>query len=189
MLVAAAGIVIAVIGYQRISTSAVTGSLVGYRLVDDETASVTISVTRSDPSRPVACIVRVRATNGSETGRRELLVPPSEATTVQVTTTVKSSQPPVMADVYGCGTEVPSYLRLPDRGGSMDRCTVLPGPCIAALTAVRRTERRQPGVRPQIFPTVLLAGIRNLPDYAGTTTRGARRDDGYSSHLVDPRVT
>lgn len=112
VLVAAAGIVIAVIGYQRISTSAVTGSLVGYRLVDDETASVTISVTRSDPSRPVACIVRVRATNGSETGRRELLVPPSEATTVQVTTTVKSSQPPVMADVYGCGTEVPSYLRL-----------------------------------------------------------------------------
>lgn len=113
VLVAAAGIVIAVIGYQRISTSAVTGSLVGYRLVDDETASVTISVTRSDPSRPVACIVRVRATNGSETGRRELLVPPSEATTVQVTTTVKSSQPLVMADVYGCGTEVPSYLRLP----------------------------------------------------------------------------
>lgn len=113
VLVAAAGIVIAVIGYQRISTSAVTGSLVGYRLVDDETASVTISVTRSDPSRPVACIVRVRATNGSETGRRELLVPPSEATTVQVTTTVKSSQPPVMADVYGCGTEVPSYLLLP----------------------------------------------------------------------------
>lgn len=113
VLVAAAGIVIAVIGYQRISTSAVTGSLVGYRLVDDETASVTISVTRSNPSRPVACIVRVRATNGSETGRRELLVPPSEATTVQVTTTVKSSQPPVMADVYGCGTEVPSYLRLP----------------------------------------------------------------------------
>lgn len=113
VLVAAAGIVIAVIGYQRISTSAVTGSLVGYRLVDDETASVTISVTRSDPSRPVACIVRVRATNGSETGRRELLVPPSEATTVQVTKTVKSSQPPVMADVYGCGTEVPSYLRLP----------------------------------------------------------------------------
>lgn len=113
VLVAAAGIVIAVIGYQRISTSAVTGSLVGYRLVDDETASVTISVTRSDPSRQVACIVRVRATNGSETGRRELLVPPSEATTVQVTTTVKSSQPPVMADVYGCGTEVPSYLRLP----------------------------------------------------------------------------
>jgi len=30
---------------------------------------------------------------------------------VQVTTTVKSSQPPVLADIYGCGVEVPGYLR------------------------------------------------------------------------------
>jgi hypothetical protein len=28
-----------------------------------------------------------------------------------VTTTVKSNRPPVMADIYGCGTNVPSYLR------------------------------------------------------------------------------
>ncbi|OBH39540.1 hypothetical protein A5691_21695 [Mycobacterium sp. E183] len=88
-----------------------TGTLAGYRLVDDQTASVTISVTRSDPSRPVDCIVRVRAKDGSETGRREVLVPPSEAATVQLTTTVKSSKPPVMADIYGCGTDVPAYLR------------------------------------------------------------------------------
>ena len=111
VLVVAAGIVVAVVGYQRLGTSDVAGSLVGYQLIDDETASVTISVTRSDPSRPVDCIVRVRATDGSETGRREVLVPPSEATTVQVTTTVKSSRPPVMADIYGCGTDVPAYLR------------------------------------------------------------------------------
>ncbi|OBG62657.1 hypothetical protein A5703_20685 [Mycobacterium sp. E188] len=110
-LVVAAGLVIAVVGYQRLGTSAVTGTLAGYRLVDDQTASVTISVTRSDPSRPVDCIVRVRAKDGSETGRREVLVPPSEAATVQLTTTVKSSKPPVMADIYGCGTDVPAYLR------------------------------------------------------------------------------
>jgi Domain of unknown function (DUF4307) len=111
VLVVAAGLAIAVIGYQRLGTSDVTGSLAGYRVVDNETASVTISVTRSEPSRPVDCIVRVRATDGSETGRREVLVPPSEAATVQVTTTVKSSRPPVMADIYGCGTDVPAYLR------------------------------------------------------------------------------
>ncbi|MGO9925416.1 MAG: DUF4307 domain-containing protein [Mycobacterium sp.] len=111
VLVVAAGLAVAVIGYQRLSTSDVTGSLAGYRVVDNETASVTISVTRSEPSRPVDCIVRVRATDGSETGRREVLVPPSEAATVQVTTTVKSSRPPVMADIYGCGTDVPAYLR------------------------------------------------------------------------------
>jgi len=44
-----------------------------------------------------------------------VLVPPSSATTVQVTTTVKSSQPPAMADIYGCGTDVPGYLRPADK--------------------------------------------------------------------------
>ncbi len=113
VLVVAVGLVVAAVGYQRLGTSDVTGTLAGYRVVDNETASVTISVTRSDPSRPVDCIVRVKAKDGSETGRREVLVPPSEAATVQVTTTVKSSQPPVMADIYGCGTDVPGYLRAP----------------------------------------------------------------------------
>ncbi|MCV7079183.1 DUF4307 domain-containing protein [Mycobacterium szulgai] len=111
VLVVVAGIAIAVVGYHRIGTSPVSGSLAGYQIIDGETASVTITVTRADPSRPVHCIVRVRAKDGSETGRRELLVPPSGQATVQVTTTLKSSQPPVLADVYGCGTDVPAYLR------------------------------------------------------------------------------
>jgi Domain of unknown function (DUF4307) len=111
VLVVGGGALVAVIGYQRLGTTDVAGSLAGYRVIDGETASVTISVTRSDPSRPVDCIVRVRAKDGSETGRREVLVPPSDQATVQVTTMVKSSQPPVMADIYGCGTGVPGYLR------------------------------------------------------------------------------
>jgi hypothetical protein len=111
VLVVAAGVAVAVVGYQRLGTSEVTGSLAGYQVIDGETASVTISVTRSNPARPVDCIVRVRAKDGSETGRREVLVPPSGEATVQVTTTVKSSKPPAMADIYGCGTEVPGYLR------------------------------------------------------------------------------
>jgi len=110
-LVVAAGAVVAVVGYQRLGTSDVTGSLAGYQVIDNETASVTISVTRSDPSRPVDCIVRVRSKDGSETGRREVLVPPSGQETVQLTTKVKSSKPPAMADIYGCGPDVPGYLR------------------------------------------------------------------------------
>ncbi|WP_155763756.1 DUF4307 domain-containing protein [Mycobacterium asiaticum] len=110
-LVLTAGIGIAILGYQRIGTSPVSGTLAAYEVIDDETASVTISVTRKDPSRPVDCIVRVRAKDGTETGRREVLVPPGDQGTVQVTTTLKSSKPPVMADVYGCGTDVPGYLR------------------------------------------------------------------------------
>jgi Domain of unknown function (DUF4307) len=111
VLVVAAGAVVAVVGYQRLGSSAVTGSLAGYQVIDNETASVTISVTRSDPSRPVDCIVRVRSKDGSETGRREVLVPSSGQETVQLTTTVKSSKPPAMADIYGCGPDVPGYLR------------------------------------------------------------------------------
>jgi Domain of unknown function (DUF4307) len=108
-LVLAAGVVIAVLASQRFGTD-VKGELGGYRIVDDETVSVTISVTRDDPSRPVVCIVRARSIDGSETGRREVLVPPSTQATVQVTTIVKATQPPVVGDVYGCGTDVPSYL-------------------------------------------------------------------------------
>ena len=112
-VVAVAGLAVAIIGYQRLGRSDVDGTLAGYRLIDGHTVSVTISVTRKDPSRPVDCIVRVRAKDGSETGRREVLVPPSSQATVQVTTIVKSSKPAVVGDIYGCGADVPSYLRAP----------------------------------------------------------------------------
>jgi hypothetical protein len=57
--------------------------------------------------------VRARSLDGSETGRRELLVGPSDQATVQVTTEVKTSKPPVLGDVYGCGTDIPAYLVSP----------------------------------------------------------------------------
>jgi hypothetical protein len=113
VVVAAVGVLVAVIGYQRLGRSDVAGTLAGYRLIDDHTVSVTISVTRKNPSRPVDCIVRVRAKDGSETGRREVLVAPSSQATVQVTTIVKSSKPAAVGDIYGCGTDVPGYLRAP----------------------------------------------------------------------------
>jgi Domain of unknown function (DUF4307) len=111
--VAVAGVVLTAIVYQRLGRSDVEGTLAGYQLIDNQTVSVTISVTRKDPSRPVDCIVRVRAKDGSETGRREVLVAPSAQATVQVTTVLKSSKPAVVGDIYGCGTDVPSYLRAP----------------------------------------------------------------------------
>jgi Domain of unknown function (DUF4307) len=112
-LVLVAGVVVAVIASQRLGSGDVEGELGGYQLVDDETLSVTVKVTRSDPSRQVVCIVRARAVDGSETGRREVLVPPSSQDTVNITTTIKSTRPPVVGDVYGCGTDVPAYLVTP----------------------------------------------------------------------------
>ena len=110
VLVVVLGVAIAAVAFARLGSAEVEGELGGYRVLDDQTIEVTMSVTREDPSRPVVCIVRARSYDGTETGRRELLVPPAEQTTVQVTTLVKTSAPAVVGDVYGCGTEVPSYL-------------------------------------------------------------------------------
>ncbi len=112
-LVLVTGVVVAIVASQRLGSGEVQGELGGYQLIDDETLSVTVKVTRSDPSRPAVCIVRARSIDGSETGRREVLVPPSSQDTVNVTTTVKSTKPPVVGDVYGCGTDVPPYLEEP----------------------------------------------------------------------------
>lgn len=109
-LVVVIGVTVAVIAYQRFGSNEVTGDLNSFEVVDDQTVEVTVSVTRDDPSRPVVCIVRARSADGSETGRREILVPPATHATVHVTATVKTSQPPTTGDVYGCGTEVPGYL-------------------------------------------------------------------------------
>jgi Domain of unknown function (DUF4307) len=105
-----AGVAIAIVASKRLGSGDVQGELGGYQLVDDQTLSVTIKVTRDDPSRPVVCIVRARSVDGSETGRREVLVPPSSQGTVNITATVKSTRPPAVGDVYGCGTDVPAYL-------------------------------------------------------------------------------
>lgn len=112
-LVVVLGVGVAVAGWQRIGDSDVKGELAAYHLVDSQTVSVTIGVTRKDPSQPVVCVVRARSLDGSETGRREILVLPSQDTTVQITTIVRTTEPPVMGDVYGCGTDVPSYLVAP----------------------------------------------------------------------------
>ena len=105
-----AAVAVAVLAYQRFEGVDVEGQTTAYEVLDDQTVAVTISVTRKDPSTPVACIARARARDGSETGRREILVGPATERTVQITTEVKSFRRPATGDVYGCGTTVPGYL-------------------------------------------------------------------------------
>ena len=111
--VVVAGVALAFLGYQRLASHEVSGELASYRLIDSQTVEVTVSVTRKDPSIPVVCILRARSKDGTETGRRELLVGPSDQETVQVSADVRTSHPPVTGDVYGCGTELPRYLVTP----------------------------------------------------------------------------
>jgi hypothetical protein len=109
-LVTAALVGGAVAAYHRFEGNDVEGTMGAYEVLDDQTVSVTISVTRRDPSVPAVCIVRARSRNGAETGRREILVEPADAQTIQLTTLVKSYQRPLVGDIYGCGTAVPPYL-------------------------------------------------------------------------------
>ncbi|MGH3723820.1 MAG: DUF4307 domain-containing protein [Mycobacterium sp.] len=110
VLVVVAGVVIAAIGYNRLGPGDVKGELSAYKLVDTSTVSVTASVERKDPSKPAVCILRARSIDGSETGRREVLVPPSSERSVQITALVKSTRTPVTGDVYGCSLAIPTYL-------------------------------------------------------------------------------
>lgn len=113
LLIVVAGVALASVAFQRLGSAPVKGELSSYKLLDNDTVGITISVTRDNPAQPVVCIVRARAMDGSEAGRRELLVPGSTAKTVQVSTIVEATKPPVVGDVYGCGTDVPAYLVSP----------------------------------------------------------------------------
>lgn len=113
LLIVTVGVVIALIAFQRFGTGDVRGEMGGYKIIDDETVAVTITVTRSDPSVPAVCIVRARSIKGDETGRREILVAPSSSNSVVIDALVKSTKPPVVGDIYGCGIDVPDYLVAP----------------------------------------------------------------------------
>jgi len=110
---AAAGLVLAFVLFQQIGNPDVESEVVAFEVIDDSTLDLQLKVTRKDPSQEAVCIVRARSRDGSETGRREILLPPSDSATVVVASTVKTSQRPGMGDVYGCSFEIPDYLRTP----------------------------------------------------------------------------
>ncbi|MDJ0392245.1 DUF4307 domain-containing protein [Rhodococcus sp. G-MC3] len=105
------GLGVAYLGYLRFSVKDVEGTALSFDLVNDTTVSIRLSVTRANPEDDAVCIIRARSRDGSETGRRELLVPGGSAKEVDVTSVVRTSQPPAIGEVYGCSLNVPDYLR------------------------------------------------------------------------------
>lgn len=104
------GVAIAWLAYNRFAVKDIQSEVHQYSIVDDSTIALSFTVTREDPSEAALCIVRARSRDGSETGRREIVVQPSEHGTVQIDTEIKTSQAPAVADIYGCGATVPDYL-------------------------------------------------------------------------------
>jgi Domain of unknown function (DUF4307) len=108
------GSAVAVIGYENLGNTPIDAQQIGYVQLDSTSMSVTLDVNRNDPQRAAVCIVLVRTQNGTESGRREVLVPPGGSST-RITTVVRSAPTPVSGDVYGCSYQVPSYLSKPLR--------------------------------------------------------------------------
>ena len=110
VLVVVAGVGLAALGYTKFADEEVKGEGTGYELLDSSTVAVQFTLTRSDPSRPAACVVRGRSKDGSETGRREVLIGPGTDKQRGVRVEVKTSAPPVIGEVFGCTTDIPAYL-------------------------------------------------------------------------------
>lgn len=110
-VVLAAGLGVAYLGFQKYGPEDIDTEQLGYTVVDDSTISVHLKLTRKDPQQPVVCFVRAMARDGSELGRREVLIAPASSGTVELTTTVRASARPVSSSVYGCSEDVPKYLR------------------------------------------------------------------------------
>lgn len=107
-----AGIVLAFVLIQN-NTRPIESEVVAFEITDDNTIEIQLKVTRNDPSQDAVCVIRARSKDGSESGRREVLIPASETASVIVTSTVTTTQRPGMGDTYGCSTDAPAYLRAP----------------------------------------------------------------------------
>lgn len=97
--------------YRLNQTPDIAGEATGVEVVDSGRVDLTFTVTREEPGTPAYCIIRAQEESKGELGRREVYVPPSENGTVEITASVFTTDRAFIADVYGCGEDVPDYLR------------------------------------------------------------------------------
>ncbi|MBM7771880.1 hypothetical protein JOD54_002084 [Actinokineospora baliensis] len=103
------GTAVAYVGYRNLGSAPIEAERTAFSPEPGNRMRMTFEVTRSTPERAAVCVVRVRGIDGAEGGRKEVYVPPGQAS-VRMTTVVASSTEPVTADVFGCSYQVPAYL-------------------------------------------------------------------------------
>jgi hypothetical protein len=104
-----AGLGVGLAYYENFGAAPITTKNLAFQVVDDHTVRITFRVRRDDPSRPADCIVRSRDGRGTETGRREVFVPPSDGP-VEMSTVLHTTRRPSTGETYGCSYQVPRYL-------------------------------------------------------------------------------
>lgn len=99
----------AVVAYRNLGSQPIEGKQAAFRVLDDHAVRITTEVRRDQPDRPSECVVRARSESGEEVGRKELLIPPADATTHR-DTVLRTTSRATIGEVYGCSYRVPAYL-------------------------------------------------------------------------------
>ncbi|GAA4424522.1 DUF4307 domain-containing protein [Actinokineospora soli] len=105
---------VAFVAYLNLGSAPISAERAVFENLPDNRMRFTFDVSRDEPARAAACVVRVRSVNGAETGRREVYVPPG-GSPQRVETVITGSAEPVTAEVFGCSYQVPEYLSTPER--------------------------------------------------------------------------
>jgi hypothetical protein len=108
-VVAVAAVVVYYVGF---GSTPIDGQQTSFTVRDDHSLSMTIEVQRDDPHRTAECVVRARSQTGSEVGRKEVLIPPSNGT-VSEGTVLRTTTRAVTGEVFGCTYDGPAYLSHP----------------------------------------------------------------------------
>lgn len=102
--------VVAYLGYVNIGSAPIEANRTTFDELPGNAMRMTFQVTRDDPDKAAVCVVRVRSLDGTETGRREVLVPPA-GNGHPVSAVIRATDRPVTAEVFGCTYDVPGYMR------------------------------------------------------------------------------
>jgi Domain of unknown function (DUF4307) len=105
----AVGGAVGYLAYTNLGSAPIETERAAFENLPDNAMRLTFTVTRDEPGRAAVCIVRVRGRDGSEGGRKEVLIPPG-GTSTSVSTVIRGTSEPVTADVVGCSYQVPPYL-------------------------------------------------------------------------------
>nr|WP_235831543.1 DUF4307 domain-containing protein [Gordonia zhaorongruii] len=111
VLVVVIGLGLAFVGFRQFGDPDVSGEATAFEIESSNSVFVQYTVNRADPGQAVTCVVRARAQDGSEVGRREILIPAGDQVQVGARTQVLTSRAAVIGEVFGCGATVPPYLQ------------------------------------------------------------------------------
>ena len=104
-----AGGVVAYVGYENLGATPIDAEVSTYHVVNDHEIDVTFTVTKDHPDQAADCIIDAPAADGSEAGRREVLIP-AGGNVGTLTTTLQTDERATTAEFYGCSYQVPGYL-------------------------------------------------------------------------------